>query len=103
MCDALETADNCPADCGDWQLASYNYQTLCDDIETLHIPSSVDEVKQLVSAAAAAGKRVKVTGKAHSATDVMCTDGVLISTHDKSCMPARRLLSSSACVWATAC
>lgn len=80
MCDALETADNCPADCGDWQLASYNYQTLCDDIETLHTPSSVDEVKQLVSAAAAAGKRVKVTGKAHSATDVMCTDGVLIST-----------------------
>ncbi len=80
MCDALETAENCPADCGNWQLASYNYQTLCSDIQSTHTPSSVAEVQQLVSAAAAAGKRVKVTGKAHSATEVMCTDGVLIST-----------------------
>lgn len=80
MCDLLETAETCPADCSDWQLASYNYQTLCDDIQSVHMPSSVAEVQQLVSDAAAAGKRIKVTGQAHSATEVMCTDGVLIST-----------------------
>lgn len=80
MCDALETAENCPADCGDWQLASYNYQTLCDEIQSQYSPTSVAEVQQIVRAAAAAGQRIKVTGKAHSATEVMCTDGVLIST-----------------------
>ncbi len=80
QCDTLETAETCPADCGDWQLASYNYQTLCDEVQSVHMPKSVAEVQQLVRDAAAAGKRVKVTGQAHSATDVMCTDGVLIST-----------------------
>jgi len=41
-------------------------------------PSSVDEVVQLVKAAAAAGRRVKAIGSGHSFTAIGLTDGVLV-------------------------
>lgn len=41
-------------------------------------PSSVDEVVQVVKAAAAAGRRVKAIGSGHSFTSIGLTDGVLV-------------------------
>lgn len=41
-------------------------------------PSSVDEVVQVVQAAAAAGRRVKAIGSGHSFTGIGLTDGVLV-------------------------
>ncbi|HYZ93831.1 MAG TPA: D-arabinono-1,4-lactone oxidase [Actinomycetota bacterium] len=42
-------------------------------------PSSEDEIRAVVEAAALKGQAVKVRGAGHSFTDIACTDGVMIS------------------------
>lgn len=78
VCDSGENASSCPADCSSYVLASYNYQTLCRDIDAVFTPTSVGEIQNIVMNAASLGQHVKVSGAAHSASDIMCTDGVLI-------------------------
>lgn len=85
VCNGIETASSCPADCSSYGLASFNYQTLCDEVQNVYHPTSVAEIQQIVSNAAANGQRIKVNGGAGykgttgSASDVVCTDGVVIS------------------------
>ncbi|OUR88661.1 hypothetical protein A9Q81_23255 [Gammaproteobacteria bacterium 42_54_T18] len=83
-CDGIETADSCPSDCGPWGLASFNFQTLCDDVKNAYHPTSVSEIQQIINDAAANNQHVKVNGGAGanvttgSASSVVCTDGVVI-------------------------
>ena len=84
-CDGIETASNCPADCSTYQLASFNFQTLCNQVQNIYHPTSVAEIQSIVNNARNAGKRVKVVGGAGpsgttgSASNVVCTDGVVIA------------------------
>ena len=83
-CDGIETASNCPADCTTYGVASFNYQTLCNQVQNVYHPTSVAEIQGIVNNARTAGKHVKVVGGAGpagttgSASDVVCTDGVVI-------------------------
>lgn len=85
VCNGIETASSCPADCSNWGLASFNYQTLCDDVQNVYHPSSVAEIQDIVNNARANGQHVKVVGGAGyndttgSASSVVCTDGVVIA------------------------
>lgn len=84
VCDGIETDASCPADCSEWGLASFNYQTLCDDVQNVYHPTSVSEIQQIINSARANNQHVKVNGGAGynlttgSASSVVCTDGVVI-------------------------
>jgi FAD/FMN-containing dehydrogenase len=85
ICNGIETATSCPSDCSSYGEASFNYQTLCDEVQNVYHPGSVAEIQQIVNDAVANGQHIKVNGGAAkggttgSATDVICTDGVVIS------------------------
>lgn len=85
VCNGIETASSCPSDCSNYGLSSFNYQTLCNDVQNVYHPTSVTDIQSIVSNAAANGQRIKVNGGAGyrgttgSASDAVCTDGVVIS------------------------
>lgn len=84
-CNGIETAANCPSDCSAYKTSSFNYQVLCDQVQTVYRPTSVAEIQQIVAAANAKGQHVKVIGGAGpnhttgSASGLVCSDGVVIS------------------------
>ncbi len=86
VCNGIETETSCPADCSTYGEASFNYQTLCDEVQNVYHPTSVAEIQGIVNSAAANSQHIKVNGGAAkngttgSASDVICTDGVVIST-----------------------
>jgi FAD/FMN-containing dehydrogenase len=74
-----ESVTNCPADCLDHvSVRSYNNITLCQGYSETQIPQSKEEVVDLVKKAIFEGKHVRAIGASHSATDVMCSTGLLI-------------------------
>ena len=85
FCNGIETASSCPADCSNWGLASFNYQTLCDDVQNVYHPTSVAEIQSIINNARDNGQHIKVIGGAGyndtsgSASSVVCTDGIVIS------------------------
>ena len=85
VCNGIETPGNCPSDCTSYKAASFNYQVLCDEIQNVYHPQTVAEIQQIVANAAANHQHVKVIGGAGphgttgSASEVVCTDGVMIS------------------------
>ena len=85
VCNGIETAQNCAADCGSWGVASFNFQTLCDDVQNVFHPTSVSEIQQIIASAAANSQHVKVVagaghyGTTGSASSVVCSDGIVIS------------------------
>ncbi len=80
-CSGEETAESCPSDCSTYQLASYNYQTLCREVTTTFTPTTVEEIQYIVRNAAANRSHVKVKAGGHSANDVMCTKGEIIDVN----------------------
>jgi hypothetical protein len=84
-CNGTETAQSCPSDCSSYNTASFNYQVLCNQVQTVYRPSSVAELQNIVANASAQGQHVKVVGGAGpngttgSASGVVCSDGVVIS------------------------
>src|SRR5579862_7472439 len=50
----------------------------CTPTAIVH-PASLDELVEVVKAAAAGGGRIKVVGRGHSFTDAACTSGTLVS------------------------
>lgn len=84
VCNGIETRNNCPADCSDYKLASFNYQTLCHDIEEVIHPTSVEQIQQIIARANREKKRVKMTsGRGYnttsgSATTIVCNDGIVL-------------------------
>jgi FAD/FMN-containing dehydrogenase len=92
-CDARDTVpEACPADCKPSQIRSYNSLTSCGRAGTVHAPRSIAAVQNIVTAAARAGRSLRVVSArkdgwvasryAHSANDQLCTDGDLISTEN---------------------
>lgn len=74
-----ETQLNCPADCKkNVSIRSYNNITLCDQYTATHIPHNANEVQDLIKFAISKGKTVKAIGASHSATDIMCAEGIVI-------------------------
>jgi hypothetical protein len=83
VCEAFkgETLENCPADCKkNVSVRSYNNITLCDGYTQTHVPHSVNEIVDIVKMANFLGQKVKAIGASHSATEIMCAEGILIPT-----------------------
>lgn len=84
VCNGVETASSCPADCSDYKLASFNFQTLCHDVEEVIHPTSVEQIQQIIARANREKKRVKMTsGRGYnttsgSATTIVCNDGIVL-------------------------
>lgn len=70
---------NCPADCRrNVSVRSYNNITLCTGYSEIQIPQTTMEVADLVKKARAHGLKVRAIGASHSATEVMCSEGLLV-------------------------
>ncbi|CAH0991918.1 hypothetical protein SIN8267_02033 [Sinobacterium norvegicum] len=85
VCNGIETETSCPSDCSNYGLASFNYQTLCDEVQNVYHPTSIAELQSIIANASANGQRVKVNGGAGykgttgSASNIVCSDGIVIS------------------------
>lgn len=79
-CNKKENAQNCPFDCADPVLMSYNQQTICEGIKKVYIPASIEEAVAAVKQSYEKGFRIKVSGKAHTVNSMICTKGALIVT-----------------------
>lgn len=84
VCDGVETAQTCPADCSDYLYGSFNLQVLCDEAQLKRHPRSVADIIQAVQDAKAQGLRIKVSSgqgnktTSGSATTLICSDGMLL-------------------------
>lgn len=84
VCNGIETINNCPSDCASYGLASFNFQTLCRDVQEVHHPESVEDIQRIIRRAAEENKRVKISsGQGYhttsgSATTIVCTDGIVM-------------------------
>ncbi len=63
-------------------------------------PGSLDELRQVVSRAASAGLKVRVVGSGHSFTELVATDGVLISLDGMQGLVEAKPEAGEATVWA---
>ncbi|MET0341239.1 MAG: FAD-binding protein [Polyangiales bacterium] len=80
-CDGLtETPESCPADCAFHLVGAYNDLPVCTEFMEVVEPNDVAGVQAAVRAAVAAGKRVRAIGASHSASQVICGDGVALRT-----------------------
>lgn len=83
ICEAFnnESIENCPSDCKEnITVRSYNNITLCDEYIQTQIPHNAKEVQDIIRLANFRGVNVKAIGASHSATDIMCSNGILIPT-----------------------
>lgn len=76
-----ENVTSCAADCVPAPIVSYNNQTRCTEIQNVFHPEKAEEVQEIVREAVSKGKHIKVVGNAHSANQILCTDGVVIVTN----------------------
>jgi FAD/FMN-containing dehydrogenase len=78
-CDGLaETPESCPADCVFHLAGAYNDLPICPHFMELTEPRDTDAVQRAVRDAVAQGKRIRVLGAAHSASQLICGDGVAL-------------------------
>lgn len=99
VCDlaAGETVANCAMDCSLARVASYNKQTLCENVEQVFTPAlmqggvpTIDQqIDQVLVAVAdlnrnappgAARRAVRVIGRAHTSNEQLCGNGFAINT-----------------------
>lgn len=74
-----ENLQNCPADCkSNVSIRSYNNITLCDGYTATHIPHNENEIQDIIKKANFNNQKVKPIGASHSATDIMCGEGIVI-------------------------
>lgn len=74
-----ESELNCPADCRkNVTVRSYNNITLCNQYTETHIPKTVEEIQDIVKNAVSKGKTVRPIGASHSATEIMCAEGIVV-------------------------
>jgi FAD/FMN-containing dehydrogenase len=78
-CDAgAETAESCPADCVFHLAGAYNDLPICPQFMELYEPADTAAVQRAVREAVAQGKRIRVLGASHSASQLICGDGVAL-------------------------
>ncbi|MDA8791722.1 FAD-binding protein [Bacteriovoracaceae bacterium] len=74
-----ETIKNCPSDClKGVKVRSYNNIILCQDYVSTQIPINKEEVQDIIKKAIFKKSKVKVIGKSHSATDILCSKGLAL-------------------------
>lgn len=73
-----ETALNCPQDCTQPLVRSYNDIVLCQKYVKKYFPKSNLEIQKIVASAKAQGQSIKVLGNSHSANSIMCGDGIAL-------------------------
>jgi FAD/FMN-containing dehydrogenase len=76
--DPAETADNCPADCVFHLAGAYNDLPICPSFMDVAEPTDTEGVQQAVRTAVAQGKRIRVLGASHSASQLICGDGLAL-------------------------
>lgn len=86
VCEAFrnETVENCPADCIDGQIRSYNHQVICQKVQEIKIPTTALEVRDIVLEAIHRNVKVKPVGALHSASEVMCMEGIAVPMGEMS-------------------
>lgn len=78
-CDALsESESTCPADCVFHLVGAYNDLPICPAFMEVREPASVEETQRAVRDALSQGKRIRVLGASHSASQLICGDGVAL-------------------------
>lgn len=77
-----ENINTCPSDCIDSPVRSYNHITLCKDVQKIYRPSTIEGVRHAINYAKENNLRVRIVGQMHSATDVLCNSGVVITTEN---------------------
>lgn len=78
-CDSLlEDEESCPADCVFHLAGAYNDLPICPSYMEVYEPTSIEEIQQLVREAVQQGKRIRVLGASHSASTLICGDGVAL-------------------------
>lgn len=77
-----ETAENCPADCVEAPIRSYNHLVICQKVQEIKVPTTVMEVRDIVQEAIYRNMKVKPVGALHSATEVMCSEGVAVPMNE---------------------
>jgi hypothetical protein len=79
-CD-YETPLNCPKDCPAAKVQAYYYlDTHCDQVQAVQYPTSTAQARTAIQNAIAAGQRVNFVGAGHTGNQLLCTDGISIST-----------------------
>jgi hypothetical protein len=73
-----ETKVNCPSDCDQGQVHSYNHLTICRNIKSIYTPKTSKEIQDVIAIARKKKIKVKIVGAKHSASNIMCTDGLMI-------------------------
>lgn len=73
-----ENAQNCPEDCADpnSQLMAYYTQGITCPATTIYEPLSVAELQDDIRTIVSSGRKVKPAGTSHSATSIICGDGI---------------------------
>jgi len=78
-CDkATESEETCAADCVFHLAGAYNDLPICTSFMDVREPTTVEEVQSAVRDAVAQGKRIRVLGASHSASQLICGDGVAL-------------------------
>ena len=78
-CDGLsETAESCPADCVFHLAGAYNDLPICPAFMEVYEPIDTAGVQRAVKNAVAQGKRIRVLGASHSASQLICGDGLAL-------------------------
>ncbi len=77
-----ENETTCPLDCLNAPIQSYNAQTFCSAVKKVYAPSTQDEVVSIVRDAISAGNHVRAIGHAHTGNQLICNDGVEVSTEN---------------------
>lgn len=74
-----ETETNCPADCKkNVTVRSYNNLTLCSDYTETQVPHTIEQAQDIVRQAIHLGKKVRPIGASHSATEILCSQGLVL-------------------------
>jgi FAD/FMN-containing dehydrogenase len=75
-----ENEFNCPVDCSQDPVHSFNSQVVCKNVKKVLVPENSQEVRKIIEEASYADMRVRVVGRVHSMNDLICTDGIALST-----------------------
>lgn len=79
-CGRGETEINCPADCSDSPVKSYDNSMVCAEVQQFFEPRSISQVQDLINYASNAVASVRVVGTRHSVNNQYCNDGIIIGT-----------------------
>lgn len=75
-----ENEENCPADCFDSLVKSYDDSMACAHVQRLFQPNTIAQVQELVRYAANANVGIRIIGNRHTINNQYCTDGIVVST-----------------------